>query len=82
MSLDKLASVGPAQPGAAESETLLNAALPFAQKMLRDHGDFYPYAYTLKPDGTIATVAQAPRISLRNEMSNNRFGRSRDAELE
>jgi hypothetical protein len=41
----------------ADSESLLNAALPFAQKMLREHGEFYPYAVTLRADGTTAMVA-------------------------
>jgi hypothetical protein len=34
----------------AESESLLNAALPFAQKMLKENGEFYPYAFTLRAD--------------------------------
>jgi hypothetical protein len=41
----------------ADSESLLNAALPFAQKMLKEHGEFYPYAVTLRADGTTAMVA-------------------------
>jgi hypothetical protein len=41
----------------ADSESLLNAALPFAQNMLREHGEFYPYAVTLSADGTTAMVA-------------------------
>jgi hypothetical protein len=41
----------------ADSESLLNAALPFAQKMLKEHGEFYPYAITLRDDGTTAMVA-------------------------
>jgi hypothetical protein len=41
----------------AETESLLNAALPFAQKMLKEHGEFYPYAFTLRADGTMAMVA-------------------------
>jgi hypothetical protein len=41
----------------ADSESLLNAALPFAQKMLKEHGEFYPYAFTLRADGTTAMVA-------------------------
>ncbi|MBS1994653.1 MAG: hypothetical protein JSS86_00025 [Cyanobacteria bacterium SZAS LIN-2] len=41
----------------AESEMLMNAALPFAEKTLRAHGEFYPYAYTLSNDHSIAMVA-------------------------
>jgi hypothetical protein len=41
----------------ADSESLLNAALPFAEKMLKEHGEFYPYAFTLRADGTTAMVA-------------------------
>jgi hypothetical protein len=41
----------------ADSESLLNAALPFAQRMLKEHGEFYPYAVTLRADGTTAMVA-------------------------
>ncbi len=40
-----------------DSESLLNASIPFAQKMLKEHGEFYPYAVTLRPDGKIAMVA-------------------------
>jgi hypothetical protein len=40
-----------------ESETLMNEAIPFAEKMLRKHGEFYPYGYVMKPSGEIALVA-------------------------
>ena len=39
-----------------ESEALLNALLPFAEKMLRKNGEFYPYGGYMKPDGTIVQV--------------------------
>jgi hypothetical protein len=39
-----------------ESEKLMNAVLPFAEKMLRQHGEFYPYGGYMKPDGTIIEV--------------------------
>jgi hypothetical protein len=38
-------------------EALMNAALPFAEQMLRKNGEFYPYACVLNPDGTISMVA-------------------------
>jgi hypothetical protein len=34
----------------------MNAVLPFAEKMLRQHGEFYPYGGYMKPDGTIIEV--------------------------
>jgi hypothetical protein len=40
-----------------ESETLMNEAIPFAEKMLRKRGEFYPYGYVMKPSGEIALVA-------------------------
>jgi hypothetical protein len=39
-----------------ESETLMNAMLPLAEKMLRQYGEFYPYGGYMKPDGTIVEV--------------------------
>jgi hypothetical protein len=35
----------------------MNEAVPFAEKMLRKHKAFYPYAYVLRPNGEIALVA-------------------------
>jgi hypothetical protein len=45
------------QEAKAECEVLLNEAMPFAQKMLREHGEFYPYGYEMKPEGTTELVA-------------------------
>jgi hypothetical protein len=39
-----------------QCEQLLKAVLPFAQKMLSEHGEFYPFGATMKPDGTIVQV--------------------------
>ena len=39
-----------------ESEKLMNAMLPLAEKMLRQHGEFYPYGGCMKPDGAIVDV--------------------------
>ena len=39
-----------------ESERLMNAAFPLAEKMLRDYGEFYPYGAYLRPDGEIVDV--------------------------
>jgi hypothetical protein len=41
----------------AESETLLNAALPFAEEMLHKHGEFFPYGYALNSNGEPVSVA-------------------------
>src|SRR5882757_8472716 len=40
-----------------ECEVLLNEAMPFAERMLREHGEFYPYGYEMKPAGEIKQVA-------------------------
>jgi hypothetical protein len=39
-----------------ESEKLMNAMLPLAEKMLRQYGEFYPYGGYMKLDGTIVDV--------------------------
>ena len=36
-----------------ESEKLMNAVLPVARQMLKQHGEFYPYGGYMKQDGTI-----------------------------
>lgn len=38
-------------------EQLVNAGLPHAQEMLREHGEFYPFGAVLMPDGKINMVA-------------------------
>ena len=49
---------GQAVPDAkSECEVLLNEAMPFAKRMLREHGEFYPYGYEMKPAGEIKQVA-------------------------
>jgi hypothetical protein len=39
-----------------ESEKLMRAVLPLAEKMLRRYGEFYPYGGYMKLDGTIVDV--------------------------
>jgi hypothetical protein len=39
-----------------ESERLMNAVLPLAEKMLRQYGEFYPYGGYMKLDGTIVDI--------------------------
>jgi hypothetical protein len=40
----------------AEAEDLINAALPFAEKMLGEHGEFFPYAEALGHDGKFVSI--------------------------
>jgi hypothetical protein len=37
----------------SQCEQLLNEVLPFAKKMLSEHGEFYPFGASMKPDGEI-----------------------------
>jgi len=41
----------------AESQQLMNAALPFAEQMLERHGEFFPYGLALNTEGKIVSVA-------------------------
>ena len=36
---------------------ILDALLPFAQEMLKRHGEFYPFGASMSPDGIVASVA-------------------------
>jgi hypothetical protein len=47
----------PASSGKEEATTLMNAAVPFAEKMLKEHGEFFPYASAIASDGAITMVA-------------------------
>jgi hypothetical protein len=42
-----------------DSENLMNAMLPLAEKMLRKYGEFYPFGGCMKSDGTIVDVGAA-----------------------
>jgi hypothetical protein len=44
-------------PAKDDCNQLLNAALPFAEQMLRDHGEFFPFGAQMLPDGEIVSVA-------------------------
>jgi hypothetical protein len=41
----------------ADCEALMNAALPFAMKMLREKGEFFPYGGVMRPSDDIVDVA-------------------------
>jgi hypothetical protein len=36
-----------------DANELMNAALVLAYRMLREHGEFYPYGHAMKPDGSM-----------------------------
>jgi hypothetical protein len=36
---------------------LLDSLLPFAEHMLAEHGEFFPFGRTMKPDGEIVAVS-------------------------
>ncbi|HLY99183.1 MAG TPA: hypothetical protein VKT33_08985 [Candidatus Angelobacter sp.] len=38
-------------------DELLNALVPFAQKMLQERGEFYPFGASMQSDGTISLVS-------------------------
>ena len=40
-----------------EATDLMNMMLPFAEKMLREHGEFYPYGGVMMPDGSMQHFA-------------------------
>jgi hypothetical protein len=42
-----------------DSERLMNAILPVAERMLTQHGEFYPFGGYMKPDGAIVHVGAA-----------------------
>lgn len=39
-----------------DCEALLNSVLPFAEQVLRKHGEFYPYGGAMRTDGQIISV--------------------------
>ncbi len=42
-----------------EAEVLLSAVMPFAERMLREYGEFYPFGASLKPEGEVVHVGAA-----------------------
>jgi len=47
----------PVPTAKSQCEELLNVVLPFAEKMLAAHGEFYPFGASMKLDGQIVQVA-------------------------
>jgi hypothetical protein len=41
----------------SDCEALMSAVLPFAEQLLKEHGEFFPYGGALKADGQLASVA-------------------------
>ncbi len=41
----------------ADCESLLSAVLPFAEQLLRERGEFFPYGGAMKANGELASVA-------------------------
>lgn len=44
------------QQGKQESQQLMDAVLPFAQQMLTEHGEFFPYGGAMNSAGEIISV--------------------------
>jgi hypothetical protein len=51
------AQAQPAGKVKEESERLMIAAVPFAEEMLRRHGEFFPYGKALRPTGEVLSIA-------------------------
>src|SRR5438034_1717468 len=47
----------PVPTAKSQCEELLNVVLPFAEKMLAAHGEFYPFGASMTLDGQIVQVA-------------------------
>lgn len=45
------------QEGKEESQELMDAVLPLAEKLLTEHGEFFPYGGAMTPEGQIVSVA-------------------------
>ena len=45
------------QDGKEESQILMDSVLPFAEKMLSEHGEFFPYGGAIDKGGEVVSVA-------------------------
>jgi hypothetical protein len=50
------AQESPVPNAKSECERLMQSALPFAEQMLAEHGEFYPYGQALSPNGAVVAV--------------------------
>src|SRR4051794_36435542 len=41
----------------ADCEVLMNSVLPFAERMLRSHGEFHPFGGAMRSDGQLVSIA-------------------------
>ncbi|WP_337879447.1 hypothetical protein [Rheinheimera sp.] len=48
---------GTVQEGKEESQELMDAVLPLAEKLLSEHGEFFPYGGAMTSEGKIVSVA-------------------------
>ncbi len=44
------------EQGKADSQELIDSVLPFAEQMLAEHGEFFPYGGAMKPNGEIISI--------------------------
>jgi hypothetical protein len=40
----------------ADCETLMNSVVPFAERMLKEYGEFFPFGGAMRPSGEIVSV--------------------------
>ncbi|MEI8592670.1 hypothetical protein [Photobacterium sp. Hal280] len=48
---------GAVQEGKEESQELMDAVLPLAERLLSEYGEFFPYGGAMTPEGKIISVA-------------------------
>lgn len=65
-------TVGEDERAERELEQLLNVIIPFAQRMLAKHGEFYPFAAAVKRDGALKFISEQP--AKENSLSQDLIG--------
>jgi len=53
-------------PRHPDLDALLNNLLPFAERMLREHGEFYPFGGSITPDGRHISIGAKARQTVRS----------------
>jgi hypothetical protein len=61
-----------------DATELLNMLLPFAEQMLRDHGEFFPYGGAMLPDGSMTMIGasdgtEQPKSKTLIDIMENKF---------